>query len=86
MFAESEDIRQNDMNKFQINRKYEQKFLKKQKRAELERAKRMYGKNWEKHIDASDQDSGSELEEDEDAELFNDQVSLVLNVLLKKFI
>lgn len=75
MFADSDNIKRSELNDFRINKKYEKKFLVKQKKVEEDRAKKIYGKDWEKHVDAEDEDSGSDLIEDENGELFNDDVS-----------
>lgn len=86
-----DDVDERVLNEFKVNKKFEERFNKKQGREEVDKAKAKYGKNYHKYISAaddSDYDSGSSLDEDENATLFNDKVAAkfmkTLTMLKKK--
>mmetsp|Transcript_383 Transcript_383/g.353 ORF Transcript_383/g.353 Transcript_383/m.353 type:complete len:126 (-) Transcript_383:1371-1748(-) len=70
------DGEDDDMNTLKINKDYAQKFEKREKRKELEKARHKFGDKIEKIIqEDSEDDDDSSLPEDEEAELLTENVN-----------
>lgn len=71
MFEEEVDDR--TLNAFRVNKNYEKKFTLRKKREYVDKMKSMHGTNYEAKMGLNEE-SGSELEEDEEGLLFNNKV------------
>jgi protein KRI1 len=86
MFDDDDDFQQGQRkdNGFKVNRGFERKFNERKKREDLEKAKSKYGKNFEQLGKGEDDSSDSSLEEDDDARLDSDEVTLKLFSTISK--